>query len=89
MNQASLIAPRLVNATSSMNISAFNLGIALGAGGGGWVVDHLGLGMTGPVAGIVVLAGLVLALVSARVDRRYCAALRAGNGGICPDEVAA
>ncbi|MCA0946733.1 MFS transporter [Salipiger pacificus] len=89
VNQASLIAPRLVNATSSMNISAFNLGIALGAGGGGWVVDHLGLGMTGPVAGIVVLAGLVLALVSARVDRRYCAALRAGNGGTCPDEVAA
>ncbi|MBT9384470.1 MFS transporter [Pseudooceanicola sp. CBS1P-1] len=85
VNQAGLIAPRAVNATSSMNISAFNLGIALGAGGGGWVVDHLGLGLTGPVAGVVVLAGLGLAALSGLLDRRHCAALRAGNGGSCPE----
>jgi len=89
VRQASLLAPRAVNATSSMNISAFNLGIALGAGGGGWVVDHFGLDLTGPVAGIVVLAGLALAVISAGIDRRHCAALRAGNGGDCPEEAAA
>ncbi|WP_176084747.1 MFS transporter [Martelella sp. HB161492] len=88
VRQAALIAPRAINATSSMNISAFNLGIALGAGGGGMVVNHLGLAMTGPVAGIVVLAGLLLALVSATIDRRHCARLRDGNGGECPDDLA-
>jgi len=89
VGQASLLAPRAVNATSSMNISAFNLGIALGAGGGGLVVDHLGLGLTGPVAGVVVLVGFALALVSATLDRRHCARLRARHGGECPEELAA
>ncbi|MCS0505188.1 MFS transporter [Ancylobacter mangrovi] len=89
VQQAALIAPRAVNATSSMNISAFNFGIALGAGGGGLVVDHLGLAMTGPVAGVVVIFGLILAVISAGIDRRHCATIRRENGGLCPDEAAA
>lgn len=89
VRQAALIAPRAVNATSSMNISAFNLGIALGAGAGGYVVDHGGLAMTGPIAGLVVLAGLLLAILSAMIDRRHCARLRQDNGGLCPEELQA
>lgn len=59
------------NVASAMNIAAFNVGIAGGSLLGGFVVDSpLGLGATPWVGALVTLVGLVLAGVSALVDRR-------------------
>ncbi|WP_332685263.1 MFS transporter [Bosea sp. (in: a-proteobacteria)] len=66
------------NLASSLNIAAFNLGNALGAGLGGFVIDHgPGLGAVTWVAAFVPLASLGLALISLRLDRRERAALQA------------
>jgi MFS transporter, DHA1 family, inner membrane transport protein len=56
---------------SSFNIAAFNLGNAIGAWLGGFVIDHgPGLGAVTFVAGLVPLAALAVALVALRVQRR-------------------
>ncbi|AWM88827.1 MFS transporter [Microvirga sp. 17 mud 1-3] len=66
---------------SSLNIAAFNLGNALGAWIGGLVIDHgPGLGSLPLVAALVTLAGLVLALVSHRLDRRSSASVLSHQG---------
>lgn len=55
---------------SSLNIAAFNLGNALGAWLGGFVIDHgLGLGAVPWVAALLPASGLLLALWSRRLDR--------------------
>ncbi len=55
---------------SSLNIAAFNLGNALGAWLGGFVIDHgLGLGAVTWVAALLPASGLLLALWSRRLDR--------------------
>jgi DHA1 family inner membrane transport protein len=55
---------------SSLNIAAFNLGNALGAWLGGFVIDHgLGLGAVTWVAALLPASGLFLALWSRRLDR--------------------
>jgi DHA1 family inner membrane transport protein len=55
---------------SSLNIAAFNLGNALGAWLGGFVIDHgSGLGAVTWVAGLLPASGLLLALWSRRLDR--------------------
>ncbi|MBQ0822566.1 MFS transporter [Microvirga sp. HBU67558] len=55
---------------SSLNIAAFNLGNALGAWLGGFVIDHgLGLGSIPWVAALLPASGLALALWSRRLDR--------------------
>lgn len=46
---------------SSLNIAASNLGIALGAAGGGAVVTHLGLELVGPASALLALLALALA----------------------------
>jgi MFS transporter, DHA1 family, inner membrane transport protein len=56
---------------SSFNIAAFNLGNAIGAWLGGFVIDHgPGLGAVTFVAGLVPLAALAVALVALRLQRR-------------------
>jgi DHA1 family inner membrane transport protein len=56
---------------SSFNIAAFNLGNAIGAWLGGFVIDHgPGLGAITWVAGMVPLAAIAVVLVSQRLDRR-------------------
>jgi len=56
---------------SSFNIAAFNLGNALGAWLGGVVIDQgPGLGAVPWVAALVPLAGLAVAALSLRLDRR-------------------
>ncbi len=56
---------------SSFNIAAFNLGNAIGAWLGGAVIDHgPGLAAIPWIAAMVPLAGLVLAVVSHRVEER-------------------
>lgn len=55
---------------SSLNIAAFNLGNALGAWLGGFVIDHgLGLGAVPWIAALLPASGLVLALWSRRLDQ--------------------
>jgi DHA1 family inner membrane transport protein len=57
------------NLASSLNIAAFNLGNALGAWLGGVVIDHgPGLSAVTWIAALVTLAGLAVALCSARLD---------------------
>ncbi|TPI33793.1 MFS transporter [Mesorhizobium sp. B3-1-9] len=55
---------------SSFNIAAFNLGNAIGAWLGGFVIDHgPGLGAVPLVAGLVPLAALGVVLVALRLER--------------------
>lgn len=59
------------NLASSMNIAAFNLGNALGAWLGGVTIDHgPGLHAVTLVAALITLGGLVVALISWKLDRR-------------------
>lgn len=56
---------------SSLNIAAFNLGNALGAWAGGLVITrHLGLGTLPLLAAAITGAGLLLAILSLRMDGR-------------------
>ncbi|GAA0550234.1 putative MFS family arabinose efflux permease [Chitinophaga japonensis] len=60
--------PGTEDISSSLNISAFNLGVAIGAYVGGFVVDHaaLGLGATPWIGALIVLLGGVLTVYSYR-----------------------
>ncbi|SHH75948.1 MFS transporter [Ferrimonas marina] len=70
---AERFTPNAVDVASGMNIAAFNVGIALGAWGGGLVVERQGLMATPWIgAGIVVLA-LLLTRLSARLDKPVAA----------------
>jgi len=63
-------APQALDMASGLNIAAFNLGIALGAWGGGLIVEHLGLMATPPIGALVVLGALLLTTLAGRLDRR-------------------
>ncbi len=71
VQQAQIHAPNSVDASSSMNISAFNAGIALGAWAGGLVVAHYGLLATGAASALVVAVSVLLVLISGYWDKRY------------------
>lgn len=56
---------------SSFNIAAFNLGNAIGAWLGGFVIDHgPGLGAVTLVAGLVPLAAIAVVFLALRLERR-------------------
>ena len=59
---------------SAVNIGLFNLGNALGAWLGGWVIAH-GFGFSAPnwAGGLISLGALVLAIASGLLDRRGAA----------------
>lgn len=63
-------APQAVDVASSLNIAAFNVGIALGAWGGGLIVAHLGLMATPWIGALVVVGALLLATLAGWLDRR-------------------
>lgn len=64
---------------SSFNIAAFNLGNAIGAWLGGAIIDRgPGLGAIPWIAALAPLAGLLLAVVSHRLEQRRAAAGSAG-----------
>ncbi|MFJ4847118.1 MULTISPECIES: MFS transporter [unclassified Streptomyces] len=71
---------------SAVNIGAFNLGNALSAWLGG-IVIAAGLGYTAPnvVGAALTGSALVLAVVSARLDRRRGGQGRAARGGVVAD----
>ncbi len=67
---------------SSFNIAAFNLGNAIGAWLGGFVIDHgPGLGAVTWVAGLVPLAALAVALAALRLEKRD---VRLAPAGVYP-----
>ncbi|HWW03737.1 MFS transporter [Collimonas sp.] len=80
VQQAERHAPRAVDVASGLNIAAFNVGIALGAWGGGLIVSHLGLMATPWIGAIVVLAALGLTSLAGRLDRRDGVAPVIGSG---------
>ncbi|MDL2357349.1 MAG: MFS transporter [Pseudomonadota bacterium] len=63
-------APHAVDVASGLNIAAFNVGIALGAWGGGVIVARLGLLATPWIGALVVLGALALTTLAGRLDRR-------------------
>ncbi|MEP1384380.1 MAG: MFS transporter [Paraglaciecola sp.] len=60
--------PDAVDVASGLNIAAFNVGIALGAWGGGLIVEQSGLMNTPWVGAVVVLIALALTRVSGALD---------------------
>lgn len=63
-------APQAVDVASGLNIAAFNVGIALGAWGGGMIVAHLGLMATPWIGALVVVGALLLTTLAGWLDRR-------------------
>jgi len=63
-------APNAVDVASGLNIAAFNVGIALGAWGGGLVVAKFGLMATPPVGALIVVGAFVLTTLAGWLDRR-------------------
>lgn len=84
VQQAHKVAPDAVEVAAGFNISAFNVGIAIGASLGGVVVSRFGLIHTPWIAGVVTLAAVGLTAWSGRLDQRHDAA-GAGN----PEKLAA
>ncbi len=66
-------APQAVDVASGLNIAAFNVGIALGAWGGGLIVDRIGLMATPWIGALVVLGAFLLTSLAGRLDRRDAA----------------
>ncbi|MBY5992537.1 MFS transporter [Ferrimonas balearica] len=62
--------PKAVDVASGLNIAAFNVGIALGAWGGGLVVERSGLMATPWIGAVIVLLALALTRLSGRLDRQ-------------------
>lgn len=73
-------APNAVDVASGLNIAAFNVGIALGAWGGGIIVTHLGLMATPWIGALVVLGALALTTLAGWLDRRD----QRANDAPCP-----
>ncbi|MGZ8288904.1 MAG: MFS transporter [Telluria sp.] len=63
-------APHAVDVASGLNIAAFNVGIAIGAWGGGLVVTHLGLMSTPWIGALIVTGALALTTLAGWLDRR-------------------
>ena len=61
--------PHAVDVASGLNIAAFNVGIAIGAWGGGLVVEHVGLMATPWIGSLIVLGALALTTLAGRLDR--------------------
>ncbi|WP_374580763.1 MFS transporter [Pseudoduganella sp.] len=84
VEQANKVAPDAVEVAAGLNISAFNVGIAIGASVGGLVVSHFGLIHTPWIAGVVTLAAVGITALSGRIDQRRDAA-----GAGSPEKLAA
>jgi DHA1 family inner membrane transport protein len=69
VRQAERFAPEAVDVASGLNIASFNLGIALGAWGGGLIVTHSGLMTTPWVGGLVVIGALGLTYLAGALDK--------------------
>ncbi len=63
-------APDAIDVASGLNIAAFNVGIALGAWGGGLIVARYGLMTTPWVGALIVVGAFLLTTLAAWLDRR-------------------
>lgn len=63
-------APDAVDVASGLNIAAFNVGIALGAWGGGIIVESSGLMDTPWVGAVIVVIALILTHISGLLDNK-------------------
>ncbi|MBY6345880.1 MFS transporter [Providencia rettgeri] len=70
VNQAQRFVPEAVDVASGLNIAAFNIGIAIGAWGGGLIVANVGLIHTAWIGAIVVLLALSLTVWAGKLDQR-------------------
>jgi predicted MFS family arabinose efflux permease len=66
-------APQAVDVASGLNIAAFNVGIGLGAWGGGLIVERVGLMGTPWIGALVVVGAFLLTTLAGRLDRRDAA----------------
>jgi predicted MFS family arabinose efflux permease len=82
-------APQAVDVASGLNIAAFNVGIALGAWGGGLIVDRIGLMATPWIGALVVLGALALTTLAGRLDRRDSADSARGLAAASPADATA
>ena len=73
-------APGAVDVASGLNIAAFNVGIAIGAWGGGLIVAHLGLMHTPWIGALIVVGALALTTLAGWLDRRDPAPQHAVHG---------
>lgn len=69
VQQAAQYAPHAIDVASGLNIAAFNLGIALGAWGGGLIVEQWGLQHTPWIGALIVVIALLLTRWSGQLDR--------------------
>lgn len=69
VQQAAHHTPHAIDVASGLNIAAFNLGIALGAWGGGLIVDQWGLQHTPWIGALIVAGAILLTRWSGRLDR--------------------
>lgn len=69
VNVATIHEPQSVDVASGFNISAFNVGIALGSSIGGLIVARLGLLQTTWIAGFIVLTSLIFIYISYRLNK--------------------
>ncbi|PKH03319.1 MFS sugar transporter [Psychromonas sp. MB-3u-54] len=67
---AEIHTPDAVDVASGLNIAAFNIGIALGAWGGGLIVAQAGLMNTPWIGALVVLFALLLTRFSGALDKK-------------------
>ncbi|MDO6765332.1 MFS transporter [Agarivorans sp. 1_MG-2023] len=72
--------PNAVDVASGLNIAAFNVGIALGAWGGGMIVAKVGVMHTPWAGSLIVLGALLLTRISSALDKRQ---QQAGNPELC------
>jgi predicted MFS family arabinose efflux permease len=63
-------APHAVDVASGLNIAAFNVGIAIGAWGGGLIVAKIGLMATPWIGALIVVGALLLTTLARYLDRR-------------------
>jgi len=64
------LSPRLAPALMALNTSAIYLGHALGASGGGWVIEHHGFGQLHWLGLAWMLVALALSFWAQQVQRR-------------------
>ncbi|PUA28732.1 MAG: MFS sugar transporter [Cellvibrio sp. 79] len=69
VQQAAHHAPQAIDVASGLNIAAFNLGIALGAWGGGLIVANWGLQHTPWIGALIVVGAILLTRWSGRLDK--------------------
>jgi predicted MFS family arabinose efflux permease len=65
--------PNAVDVASGLNIAAFNVGIAIGAWGGGMIVANAGVEHTPWAGALIVMGALLLTRLSAALDKKSAA----------------